>query len=193
MWAQKLDCTARKRADELDPTDPSVTYDAAYHAFLVGHLDEAIRLNRELVDRNPLDPDAWMALWQALIRTNRLTEAEAAARTFQDLNPRAAFAHVTLGLVLLYQHKPNEALQEMGKETDELLAGAKARYGDAAAVMIAGRYAIRNEKDEAFVWLDRAYEHREPAVIEIRTDEAFRSLHKDPRWKAFLSKLKLPE
>jgi serine/threonine-protein kinase len=206
---------ARKRADELDPTDPSATYDAAYRALLVGHLDEAIRLNRKLVDRNPLDPDAWMALYIALIRANRLTEAKAAARTFQDLNPRAAFAHVTLGLVLLYQHNPNEALQEMGKETDEalrlvfssqvlwelgrrteadeLLARAKASYGDTAAFMIAGRYAIRNEKDEAFMWLDRAYEHREPGVIEIRTDEAFRNLHEDPRWKAFLSKLKLPE
>jgi TolB-like protein len=206
---------ARKRADELDPTDPSVTFDAAYHALIVGHLDEAIRLNRKLVDRNPLDPGAWMSLWQALIRANRLTEAEAAARTFQDLNPRAAFAHVALGLVFLYQHKPNEALQEMGKETDEasrllfssqvlwelgrrteadeLMAGAKARYGDAAAFMIAGRYAIRNEKDEAFMWLDRAYEHREPGVIEIRTDEAFQNLHEDPRWKAFMSKLKLPE
>jgi TolB-like protein len=205
---------ARKRADELDPADPWVTYDAAYHALLVGQLDEAIRLNRELVDRNPLDPGAWFALWQPLIRANRLTEAEAAARTFQDLNPRAAFAHVALGLVLLYQHKPNEALEEMGKETDEptrllfssqvlwelgrrkeadeLLAEAKAKYGDVAAFIIAGRYAIRNEKDEAFMWLDRAYERREPGVIEIRTDEAFRNLHGDPRWKALLSKLKLP-
>ncbi|MDH5176209.1 MAG: tetratricopeptide repeat protein, partial [Gammaproteobacteria bacterium] len=206
---------ARKRADELDPTDPLSTYDAAYRALLVGHLDEAIRLNRQLVERNPLDPAAWATLWQALIRANRLTEAEAAARTFLDLNPRAAFAHVPLGLVLLYQGKPNEALQEMGKETDEamrllfssqvlwelgrrteadeLLAEAKAKYGDAAAFAIAGRHAIRNEKDEAFLWLDRAYERREPPVIEIRTDEAFRNLHKDPRWKAFLSKLKLPE
>ena len=206
---------ARKRADELDPADPWVTYDAAYHAFLVGQLDEAIRLNRQLVDRNPLDAGAWMLLWQVLIRANRLTEAEAAARTLQDLNPRAVFAHAALGLVLLYQNKPNEALQEMGKETeegvrllfssqvlwelgrrteaDELLAEAKAKYADTMAFVIAGRYAIRNEKDEAFMWLDRAYERREPGVIEIRTDEAFRNLYEDPRWKAFLSKLKLPE
>jgi len=206
---------ARKRADELDPADPWVTYGAAYHAFLVGHLDEAIRLDRELVDRNPLDAGAWLQLYAALLRANRLTEAEPAARTFLELNPRGAFAHAALGLVLLYQHKPNEALQEMGKETDEptrllfssqvlwelgrrkeadeLLAEAKARYGDTAAFIIAGRYAVRNEKDEAFMWLDRAYERREPGVIEIRTDEAFRNLYEDPRWKAFLSKLKLPE
>jgi len=43
------------------------------------------------------------------------------------------------------------------------------------------------------MWLDRAYERREPGVIQIRTDEAFRNLYEDPRWKAFLRKLKLPE
>ena len=43
------------------------------------------------------------------------------------------------------------------------------------------------------MWLDRAYERREPGVIEIRTDEAFRNLHRDPCWEALLSKLKLPE
>ena len=66
-------------------------------------------------------------------------------------------------------------------------------HGDTAAFIIAGRYAVRNEKDEAFMWLDRAYERREPGVIQIRTDEAFRNLYEDPRWKAFLRKLKLPE
>jgi hypothetical protein len=59
--------------------------------------------------------------------------------------------------------------------------------------MLAGRYAIRNEKDEAFSWLGRAYQHREPGITEIRTDEAFRDLYDDPRYKAFLDKLKLPE
>lgn len=73
------------------------------------------------------------------------------------------------------------------------LAEARAKYADTLAFVIAGRYAIRNEKDAAFMWLDRACERREPGVIEIRTDEAFRNLHGDPRWQALLSKLKLPE
>ena len=78
-------------------------------------------------------------------------------------------------------------------EADALLAGIKAKYGDLMAYDLAGRYAIRNDKDEAFMWLDRAYEHHVPAVILVRTDEAMRNLHEDPRWKAFLRKLKLPD
>ena len=58
---------------------------------------------------------------------------------------------------------------------------------------LAGRYAIRNDKDEAFMWLDRAYENRVPTAVFIRTDEAFRNLYEDPRWKAFLRKMNLPE
>ena len=43
------------------------------------------------------------------------------------------------------------------------------------------------------MWLDRAYENREPETIYIRTDEALRNLYGDPRWQAFLRKMNLPE
>jgi TolB-like protein len=207
----------RKRADELDPTDPLVGNDAALWAAITGHLDESIRLSRQLVDRNPLDAGAWYGLWASLIRANRLVDAEAAARTLLELNPRSSGVHCAVALPLLYQHKLDAALamarEETGEgarfyclwdvlwalgrreEADALLAETetKAKHGESRAFGIAGRYAIRNDKDEAFLWLDRAYENREPGVIFIRTDEAFPNLYGDPRWTAFLRKVKLPE
>jgi adenylate cyclase len=205
----------RQRADELDPADPLVTGDAAFYAFVAGHLDEAIRLYRQIAERSPLDADAWFNLWIALIRAERLTEAEATARTVLELNPRSAWAHCALGLVLLYQHTPDAALTIASEETDEmarlacqsdvlwalgrrpeadaLLSKLIANHAVSMSLEIAERFAVRNEKDKAFMWLDRAYEYRVPEVIMIRTDETLRNLHGDPRWKAFLRKMNLPE
>jgi hypothetical protein len=78
-------------------------------------------------------------------------------------------------------------------EADTLLVDVKAKYGESQAFVIAERFAVRNEKDEAFRWLNRAYENRVPEVTLIRTDESLRNLHDDPRWTAFLRKMKLPE
>jgi TolB-like protein len=205
----------QRRADELDPAAPEVTSDAAEYALIAGHLDEAIRMYRPLVERNPLDAGAWANLAFTFVRADRLTEAEAAARTVLELNPRAAFAHATLGWVLLYEHKPDAALAMASQETDEsarcqilsdvlwalgrhaesdaVLAEIKAKFGDSQAFVLAERYAVRNEKDEAFLWLDRAYENRVPEVIMVRSDESLRNLHDDPRWTAFLRKMNLPE
>jgi len=205
----------QQRADQLDPADPAAMRDAGRYAFIAGNLAEAIRVSRQLVERDPLDADAWLTLTVELVRADRLTEAEVAARTVLELNPRLVFAHGMLAFVLLYEHKPNAALAMANQETDALvrsqvlsdvlwalgrraeadglLAEFKAKYGDSEAFVIAERYAVRNERDEAFLWLDRAYENRVPEVTLIRTDESLQNLHGDPRWTAFLRKLKLPE
>jgi TolB-like protein/DNA-binding winged helix-turn-helix (wHTH) protein/Flp pilus assembly protein TadD len=205
----------QERADELDPSSPSVTDSAGYHALLAGNLDEAIRLAQRIVDRDPLDWGSCYVLWWALFRADRLTDAKVAARTCLELNPRAAGAHIPLGLVLLYEHKPAEALAELEKETDEqqrlkflpqvlwelgrhseadaALAEYVARFGQFKAGFLARNYALRNDKDQAFMWLNRAYVNREPTLIDIRSDESYRNLHGDPRWTAFLRKMNLPE
>jgi DNA-binding winged helix-turn-helix (wHTH) protein len=53
-------------------------------------------------------------------------------------------------------------------------------------------YAFRNQSDEAFEWLDRAYAQRNTGLIQTKVDPLLKSLHKDPRFAAFLKKLNLP-
>jgi hypothetical protein len=58
--------------------------------------------------------------------------------------------------------------------------------------LIAEIYAFRNQSDEAFTWLDRAYVQRDDGLIETKVDPLLKSLHNDPRYAAFLKKLNLP-
>jgi hypothetical protein len=59
----------------------------------------------------------------------------------------------------------------------------------AAVVVI----AVRGEKDRAFEWLNRAYEARDEDLYIIKDDPLFKNLEGDPRFKAFLKKMNLPE
>jgi hypothetical protein len=60
-------------------------------------------------------------------------------------------------------------------------------------VEIADAYAYRGELDQAFTWLDRAYSQKDAGLYLIKVDPFFKNPKDDPRYKAFLRKMKLPE
>jgi serine/threonine-protein kinase len=61
-----------------------------------------------------------------------------------------------------------------------------------AAFSIATVYAFRNQRDEAFQWLDRAYAQHDGGLTFIKIDPLLKNLHSDPRYTAFLKKIHLP-
>jgi hypothetical protein len=58
---------------------------------------------------------------------------------------------------------------------------------------IARAYAWGGEKDLAFMWAERAYGHRNTGLTWIKIEPDFRGLRGDPRYKALLKKMNLPE
>jgi TolB-like protein/Tfp pilus assembly protein PilF len=202
-----------RRADALDPADPAVKRDAGVNALALGQPNEAVPLFRQLAEGDPLDASSREFVGWALFWADRLTEAETAFRGVLELNPSYAGARCALGEILLATRRPDAALAMAREETDEasrpicmadalwvlgrraeakaLLTEAQAKYGDAHAYGIAESYALRDEKDEAFKWLDRAYENNEPEITLIRSDRSFRNLRADPRFTALLEKMHL--
>ena len=65
------------------------------------------------------------------------------------------------------------------------------KYADGGACQIAYVYAGRGEIDAAFEWLDRAYAQKDGGIPSGRGFPAFRRLHDDPRWSAFMRKVGL--
>ena len=61
------------------------------------------------------------------------------------------------------------------------------------AFQIAQVRAYRGEVDEAFTWLDRAYAQKDVGLYLVRGNLLLRNLVADPRYKAFLRKMNLPE
>ena len=77
------------------------------------------------------------------------------------------------------------------KESDAALSELIAKY-PRNAYQIAEVYAFRNQSNEAFEWLDRAYAQRNSGLIATKVDPLLKSLHHDPRYAALLKKLHFP-
>jgi tetratricopeptide (TPR) repeat protein len=78
------------------------------------------------------------------------------------------------------------------KEADDKLAEFIKEFQDVGAYQVAEIYASMNEKDKAFQWLERAYRQRDAGCTGIKGDPLMHNIFKDPRYTAFLKKMKLP-
>jgi tetratricopeptide (TPR) repeat protein len=205
--------TAFQRALDLAPGSARALRGAAKLAGTLGRFDNALALDRRAVELDPLSVDGHTALGMHAFWSGRLEEAEKGFRKALELNPQGVWHHGRLGLVLLEQGRPKEALQEMEHETARALRNcglavvyhAMGRPEEADAALaellkeregraefwIANVYAYRDELDLAFEWLDRAYETRDPVLSFTLGNPFFSSLLDDPRWEAFLKKMKL--
>jgi tetratricopeptide (TPR) repeat protein len=206
--------TEMARARELDPSETARVVLPAWAALNSGNADEGIRYLQELIKHDPLNTSRLYDLSFALSSDARWEEAERAARLVIELNPSFSEAHCELGQVLLDEHKFAEALAVMSDETDPdmrwcvadalwalgrraeadaQLSAATAQYADTQAMNFGESYARRNDREQAFKWLNRAYENRDPGITLMRFDPMLRNLRGDPRFAALLRKLKLPE
>jgi hypothetical protein len=79
------------------------------------------------------------------------------------------------------------------KESDVALARLVKERADVDAFMVAAVFAFRGQLDEAMHWLERAYVQKDAGLFSVKFDLPLKNLEKDPRYKAFLKKMNLPE
>jgi hypothetical protein len=77
--------------------------------------------------------------------------------------------------------------------SDAALAQLLKSYAASIPAGVAAVYAFRGETDEAFKWLDRAYSQKDAVLYRLKFSPEFDRVHDDPRYKALLKKLNLPE
>jgi TolB-like protein/Flp pilus assembly protein TadD len=202
-------------AMSLAPNDPVVLTHAAQHRLAVGHLAEAAHLLEAAGAADPLDPFVLSIKAWVYERQGRLADARNACDRALQISPTFAWQHFYLGVVFLDGGDARSALAEMEKEVhagarqiglaDAYWALGQTRQADAALIRverdgaddmpleIAEAYAFRGNKDRAFEWLERAYAKRDSDLYYVKGDPLLRNLETDPRYKAFLRKMNLPE
>ena len=78
------------------------------------------------------------------------------------------------------------------EESDRALEHLTRTMADYAAYQIACVHAVRGERDQAFHWLDKAFQQHDAGLVMVRTHHQLSGLHADPRWSALLERLRLP-
>ena len=203
-----------QRALELEPASAYLLMGAATLQSALGRYDKAIAMDQRAIELDPLQLTTYLNLAINANNAGRWEEAEKAIRKALEFNPGSSDAHSILGITYLYQSKYQEALAEMklepsettrtqglamtyfalgqSKEADAELNKYVERYQENAAYQVAEIYAYRGDRDKAFEWLDRAYRQRDAGLSGMKGDLLLRNLEHDPRWTAFLNKMKLP-
>jgi adenylate cyclase len=202
------------RALELDPRDARAWGSLGNLALLMGDIPAAIKHLTTAADLDPLRPPTYEGLRDAYWIAGRPKDAESAARKVLELAPDAEGDYAQLGLILFSQGRVAEALASIERDPDEqarLVARGliyhkidRRAEGDKAltelterhhddAMDIADVYAELGQADHAFEWLQNAYEQHPAEIAYIKVDPFFKDLHADPRYKAFLRKMNLPE
>ena len=206
-----------RRAHELDPTYPS-----GYPPYLaaVGRFDEAIRTQESLLSKEPLDLNMNMDLAAILLQAGQTDRSIDQTRKTLEIDPNFWWANQNLGMAYARKKQYAEAIGalEKARSVDTSpwsLAYLGAVYGIAGNTTQAKRivedlkeisktrhvspysvalvYSGLNDKDQAFEWLDRAYEARSFGMTLLKLETVFENLRSDPRYKDLLKRMNLPQ
>jgi TolB-like protein len=204
-------------AESLDATSPETLHARGNLDFRLGRWSDAIAAIRTSINRDPLRLGNYGTLSVALSATGQHQEAAQTLRQAQELEPHADL-HASIARELLLDHRPEEALVEAKlasggfdrdqvlamtyfalerrEDSDRLLAAIENKYGSTSGHMsdIAEIHAFRGETDVAFQWLDRALDAHDPVLSVIKGNIGiYPNINTDPRYRAILRRLKLPE
>jgi TolB-like protein/Flp pilus assembly protein TadD len=205
-----------RRALTITTTDPEVLNTAGILSYVLGRWDNAERQIRAALVRDPLNTYAMWNLGFTYYGAGRFADSEGVYRKLLAIQPDFVWGNNYLGLTLLAQGKAEEALAVVQQqvddgerlkllpivlwaagrqaESDEALNAQIARWANTGAFYVAMSYAHRGDHDNAIQWLERAYQQKDTwLATTITGEQLFKGMADDPRYKAFLRKLNLPE
>jgi len=165
-----------------DPLSPISHLVVLYHALMAGHFEEVIIEGRRAHEMSP-DVPGHGVIGDALWELGRYQEALAEYEV--DWGPESDRFRVF-----------REAFERLGpqgapKELADRLA-ERAETEPISPLTIADCYAWAGENDEAFRWLEKAYDMRSAQLLHIPYSPHFESLRSDPRFGALMRRIGIP-
>lgn len=182
-------------------------------AAALGDLEAAVAINEQAHTLDPLSGARRNAGWH-LLALGDYAKARRYLLSEHRIRPWESSLNFYLGLCDVYEGQPRDALKRFQyadsdyrltgiaiahialgdqAEADRILGILIARMPDQAAYEIASVYGFANQADEAFRWLDHAFDVGDGALEYLAYDPRFRSLRDDPRMHERLRRLKHPK
>jgi len=192
-----------------------------YADYLTGlaRLDDAFAEVERAVELDPLSPVVGTSHGDTFYYARRYDEAIARYRRALELDPAYRWARLNIGRTLQEMGRHDEAIRTyeeahrdagMSLEISPILAYAWAAAGERARAqaMLPGilewwraghvsPYSVANihvalgDRDQAFVWLERAFEDRDRMMTSLRVHPRLDSIRDDPRFASLLARMNL--
>ncbi len=206
-----------KRALELNPSYSRAHHDYAWFLVAMERFDEAIAEINRAQELDPLSPLANSDVGWVYLRARRYDDAIKQIQRTLELEPGFGSAQACLERAYRMKGMYKEALDLARKEMirrgagneelaaldrTDVIAGLRnverlrlkeraetAKSRTISPYSVAALYAELDEKDAAFVWLERAFRERDSDMASLKVDPAFDSLHSDARFFNLLRRI----
>jgi TolB-like protein/Tfp pilus assembly protein PilF len=204
-----------RRAVALAPNDAVSKFELGNLLATLGQLEPALELSRQALATEPLR--GWWYNWLSIYLSalNRLDEAEQAVRRAIALDPTAVSYPMQVVIIDVKRGNVAAALAaakrapagetygdtalamalQIGSDraaADASLKSLIERHAGQGAYQIAQVYALRNDAEQTFAWLDRAWNNRDAGVTYLLYDPFILRFRNDPRFAAYCRKIGLP-
>lgn len=203
-----------KRALEIDPNSAPAHLFMALLKTAQWEFADGVKDIREAERLDPLAPVICSFAVGIYLSADRIDDAIEAGKRIARIDPNYVYVQPDLAnayrekgdfqkAIELYEkaqettHFPSAGLAityaKMGRREDahrileQLIEKSRQQY--VAADVIAGVYAALGEKDEAFRWLDRAFDEHSASMVSFTSYPEFRSLRSDPRFADLLRRI----
>jgi serine/threonine-protein kinase len=176
-----------KRAQELDPLSPIISYNLGVTKYFLGHYEEAIEQCHKTLEMFPDFFYTHVTLGSIYLQKEMFEEAITEFQQAKVLSGGRDSYIAGLGFAYSAYGDRDKALGEL-EQLKEL--SSKKHIRPFVWAMI---YTGLGEKNEAFKWLEMAYKDRNYHLFFIKVNPMFDSLRPDPRFKALLKKMNLEE
>jgi len=186
----------------------------------VGRQQEALAAIQRAVELDPASAIMNAAFGRQLIFARQYDRAIEQLQKTLELEPNFMVAHVRLGLAYVQKGMYEKAVAELAKartlsqdnalviaalghiyarsgnrrKAEELVAELKRLSGRryVTAYDMAVIYSGLEERDQAFVWLEKAYQNREGSLAYLKVEPWLDPIRSDPRFAELVHRLGLP-
>ena len=213
-WNAKAAERQLKQAMRLDSND---VYPYRYYGNLLkamGRFDSALTVIRRAQALEPLSAGRANSVALMYNTLGRYDDAIAQAKKALDIDPDYADAHLAIGNALLAKKNPTDAILEFGR-APKMSNRMRSAIGMAEAALghrdralsiaqnlesdsqkhyigpenIAAVYVALGDTNNAFAWLEKAYQARSAYMALLKSDRRWDSIRGDPRFAALVRKV----
>jgi serine/threonine protein kinase len=174
------------RARQLDPLSPTIGFQGGLVHISARQYDEAVVICKKLATENPTFAAAYFCLARAYRGERMYPQVIEEWKIFGQLSGELEFASATEQGFHLSGWKG-----AVTKGIETRLAQRKLGY--TSAYEIAALYADLGDKDQAFKWLNTAYQEHDVGLLALKTDFVLDPIRSDPRFAELVRKVGLPQ
>jgi len=163
----------------------------AYSYLIIGRLEDGVTTCFKALELEPDHSLTQAILGRIFLEQGHVDEARAAWGRFDEI-VQGSFSAAGFDRSRLWRDALLEYTAGNKTEADSAVEEFEERFAAISPTGCAEIRAWRGETDEAFGWLEKAYEAQDQYLKDLKSIPELSNLHSDPRWNNLLARIGLP-